>query len=133
MARDHLSSIGATGGTLPSASTEPIGGQHAEELSPDRVDQAVAIHAMLADPTRIRILWALRDTESGVGALAESAGCSPTAASQHLSKLRLAGLVQSRAEGTARIYRLVGGHVVRLLTESLAQADHTVNGQPHHD
>jgi hypothetical protein len=47
--------------------------------------------------------------------------------------MRLVGLVEQRAEGRARIYRLSGGHVLRLLTESLAQAEHTVSGLPHHD
>jgi DNA-binding transcriptional ArsR family regulator len=53
---------------------------------------------MLAQPTRLRLLWALRNGESGVSALVEAARCSPTAASQHLSKLRMAGLIDRRAE-----------------------------------
>ena len=58
---------------------------------------------------------------------------TPTAASQHLAKMRLTGLVEQRAQGRARIYRLSGGHVQRLLTEALAHADHAVSGLPHHD
>ncbi len=106
---------------------------HPDDPSPEHVQQTATILGMLAEPTRLRLLWALRHGELGVGALAEAAGCSPTAASQHLAKLRLAGLVQNRAEGTARPYRLAGGHVLRLLNEALAQADHTVTGAPHHD
>jgi DNA-binding transcriptional ArsR family regulator len=101
-------------------------------LSGEQVDQAVVMLSMLAEPTRLRLLWALRRGEMGVSALAEAADCTPTAASQHLSKLRLVGLVQQRADGRARLYRLAGGHVVRLLAEALAQADHTVSGLPEH-
>ncbi|MCX4098294.1 ArsR/SmtB family transcription factor [Nocardia sp. alder85J] len=110
--------------------TTPAG--HEEGLTGRQVDEAVRMLSMLAEPTRLRLLWALRDGEFGVTALAEAAECTPTAASQHLSKLRLVGLVQQRADGRARLYRLSGGHVLRLLAEALAQAEHTVSGLPHH-
>jgi DNA-binding transcriptional ArsR family regulator len=106
---------------------------HDDRLLDAQVNAAVASLSMLAEPTRLRLLWALRDGELGVSALAAAAGCSPTAASQHLAKMRMTGLVEQRAEGRARIYRLAGGHVRRLLVEALAQADHAVSGLPHHD
>jgi DNA-binding transcriptional ArsR family regulator len=95
------------------------------------VQTAVAALDMLAEPTRLRLLWALREGELGVSTLAETAGCTPTAASQHLAKLRLAGLVDQRAEGRARYYRLRGDHIKRLLDEALGQAEHEVEGIPH--
>jgi DNA-binding transcriptional ArsR family regulator len=113
--------------------TEARSADHGEALADAQVSEAVATFSMLAEPTRLRLLWALRAGELGVTALAEAARCSPTAASQHLAKMRLVGLVEQRAEGRARIYRLSGGHVLRLLTESLAHADHAVSGLPHHD
>ena len=70
-----------------------------------QVDQAVLMLSMLAEPTRLRLLWGLRDCELGVSTLAQAAECTPTAASQHLSKLRMVGLVQQRADGRARLYR----------------------------
>lgn len=94
------------------------------------VETAVSHLAMMAEPTRLRLLWALRDGELGVSALAEAAHCSPTAASQHLAKLRLAGLVDQRADGRARLYRLRGTHIRRLLDEALGQAEHQVEGIP---
>lgn len=95
------------------------------------VQTAVGYLDMLAEPTRLRLLWALRDGEFGVSTLAEIARCTPTAASQHLAKLRLAGLVDQRAEGRARYYRLRGDHIKRLLDEALGQAEHEVEGIPH--
>jgi len=79
------------------------------------------------------MLWALRDAELDVGSLAEIAGCRPTAASQHLSKLRFAGLVDRQRQGQRVVYRLRGGHVRTLLTEALFHADHHVSGVPIHD
>ena len=115
----------------PAASLTPEG-HHPEQLRDPQVDQAVSTLVLLAEPTRLRLLWALRHNELSVTALAEQAGCTPTAASQHLAKLRLGGVVVNRAAGTTRLYRLAGGHVLRLLLESIAHADHTLTGEPHH-
>lgn len=79
---------------------------------------------MLSDPTRVKILWALFQSESSVNSLAERVGAAPTAVSQHLSKLRLAGLVDSRREGTFAHYWATDAHVNRLLAEALSHAEH---------
>jgi DNA-binding transcriptional ArsR family regulator len=105
---------------------------HRSPLRAEHVETAVGYLAMLAEPTRLRLLWALREGELGVTALAEAAGCTPTAASQHLSKLRLAGVVEQRADGRARLYRLRGAHIRRLLDEALSHAEHAVDDIPHH-
>lgn len=110
------------------------GGQpHPDAPSDEQVQAAVVSFALLADPTRVRMLWALRDEQLDVTSLAALAGCRPTVASQHLSKLRLAGLVDATREGRRMRYRLRGGHVRALLSEALFQADHQVSGQPVHD
>jgi DNA-binding transcriptional ArsR family regulator len=46
------------------------------------------------------------DRELPVGELAERAGLSQPAASQHLKVLRDAGLVQGRVDGRRRLYRV---------------------------
>jgi DNA-binding transcriptional ArsR family regulator len=97
-----------------------------------QVDQAVGTLAMLADPTRIRLLWALLDGELPVHDLAATAGCSATSASQHLAKLRLAGLVRHRRDGRQVLYRAEDAHVRRLLREALYHADHAVQKHPDH-
>jgi DNA-binding transcriptional ArsR family regulator len=85
---------------------------------------------MLADPTRIKILWALLQGESSVAHLAEIVGSAPTAVSQHLAKLRLAKLVRVRREGTFAFYSAVDEHVARLLTEALDHARHQEPAPP---
>jgi DNA-binding transcriptional ArsR family regulator len=107
--------------------------EHPVEPTAEQVRAAVTSFALLADPTRVRMLWALRDTEHDVTSLAAIAACRPTVASQHLSKLRFAGLVEGQRQGQRVVYRLRGGHVGALLAEALFHADHQVRGTPVHD
>ncbi len=116
----------------PGAARGQTGG-HPEHLSDDQVGAAVTSFTLLADATRVRMLWALRETELDVASLAVVAGCRPTVASQHLSKLRFAGLVEGTRHGQRVVYRLRGGHVRALLAEALSQADHQVSHAPVHD
>lgn len=88
---------------------------------------------LLADPTRVRMLWALLEDQLDVATLAGIARCRPTVASQHLSKLRFAGLVEGRRNGQRVVYHLRGAHVRALLTEALSQADHQISGIPTHE
>ncbi|SFO38997.1 DNA-binding transcriptional regulator, ArsR family [Saccharopolyspora antimicrobica] len=88
---------------------------------------------MLADPTRLRMLWLLCGGEYDVTTLASAVGIARPAVSQHLAKLRLAGLVTTHREGRRALYRARGGHVRRLLAEAIDAADHHITGTPDHD
>ena len=96
---------------------------------PYDADVQVAADAfrMLSDKNRIKILVALLQGESSVNCLAELIDASPSAVSQHLAKLRLAGLVQVRREGTFAYYAAANTHVARLLDEALSHADHATH------
>jgi DNA-binding transcriptional ArsR family regulator len=103
-----------------------------QQPTDEQVEQAVSTLSMLAEPTRVRLLWALVNEELAVGDLAAVAGCSATSASQHLAKLRLAGLVRHRRVGRQVLYRADNSHVKRLLREALHHADHAVQHRPDH-
>ncbi len=94
---------------------------------------AVESFRMLADATRLRLLWLLCGREYDVGELAVAVGAARPAVSQHLAKLRIAGLVTTRRDGRRALYRARGGHVRRLLAEALGAAAHVVTGRPDHD
>ncbi|MGG2464449.1 ArsR/SmtB family transcription factor [Streptomyces sp. RGM 3693] len=81
-------------------------------------ERAIAVLKAVADPTRYRLLWALSRQEFPVGSLAEMVGAHVAAVSQHLAKLRTAGLVVTRREGTRIYYRVAGPHVRGLLEEA---------------
>ena len=60
----------------------------------------------LADRNRRWILTELAEGERTVGELTQALPITQPAVSQHLKVLKRAGLVDDRAEGTRRIYRL---------------------------
>jgi DNA-binding transcriptional ArsR family regulator len=101
-------------------------------LPDDQVDLAVEVFRMLADGTRIRILWALVGRELSVNELATEVGKLPAAVSQHLAKLRMTRLVQTRREGTTVFYRLENDHIAQLVTDAVHHAEHSGSDVPRH-
>ena len=85
----------------------------------EQVTRAAEAFRMLSDPTRIKVLWALLQGETSVACLAELADTAPTVVSQHLAKLRLAGLVKGRREGTFVYYSPANEEVLRVLSQAL--------------
>ncbi|MFF4189217.1 ArsR/SmtB family transcription factor [Streptomyces sp. NPDC001691] len=111
----------------------PAPGAHLRAPDSARLAEATGVFALLSDATRLHLLWLLAQGESDVSSLAERCEASRTAVSQHLAKLRLAGLVETRREGRHIVYRLTDGHLRRLVLEALSHADHRVSGQATHD
>jgi DNA-binding transcriptional ArsR family regulator len=68
-------------------------------------------------PARRTMLQLVLDRELPVGELADRAGLSQPAASQHLKVLRDAGLVRGRADGRRRLYRVDVDGLERLRSE----------------
>lgn len=93
-------------------------------------ESAASTLKLLADPTRLRILWALLHGEHSVNELAAHVESAASAVSQHLAKLRLAKLVRTRRDGTKIFYLVENEHIARLTTEALFHADH-VTGAGH--
>ncbi|CAM5389333.1 hypothetical protein SALBM311S_03686 [Streptomyces alboniger] len=75
-----------------------------DDPSADVLAQAAAAFGLLASPARLHIVWTLAHGESDVTGLAERVGGALPAVSQHLTKLKLAGLVRSRREGRRQVY-----------------------------
>jgi DNA-binding transcriptional ArsR family regulator len=82
------------------------------------VDSIVEILKAIADPTRFQLLSAVAERERGVGQLAEMVGAHVASVSQHLSKLRAAGLVTTRRDGTRIFYSAANPHINDLLAEA---------------
>jgi DNA-binding transcriptional ArsR family regulator len=101
-------------------------------LGQEQVDVAVRTFSLLAESTRVKLLWCLLSGEHGVTQLAEMTGAAPSAVSQHLAKLRLARLVRYRRDGRRVLYSADNSHVRRLLEESLYHADHVAQGHADH-
>ena len=74
------------------------------------------IGTALSSPTRIEFLELLAQAERTVEQLADLTGVTVANTSQHLQRLRQAGLIAGRKEGLYVFYRLAGDEVVGLLS-----------------
>lgn len=101
-------------------------------LTLDEAELVAEVFGMLGDVTRVRILWELLDSERSVNELADLLDRPASGISQHLAKLRLARLVQTRREGTQVFYRVDSTHVRRLIQDAVFNAEHAGPGIPGH-
>lgn len=108
----------STGGTLDPQVREDIYRMHAQ------------ICKALADPKRLLILNALRDSEKTVGDLATSLDLPQATVSQHLAILRQRSLVYSRRDGVHVFYTIANQKVIaafdllrEVMSEQLAKEE----------
>lgn len=85
----------------------------AGEHMPDgrTLDRLAELFKLFGDPTRVRILCALFESEMCVCDIAELLGMGQSAISHQLRLLKAGGLVRSRREGKSVIYALDDDHV----------------------
>lgn len=93
---------------------------------------AAGVLAHLADPTRLHLVRLLGAGEQDVSTLAGQVAASRSSVSQHLGRLRLAGLVRSRRVGRRMLYRVTSGHLVALADQAFDFAEHLVRAVPRH-
>ncbi len=101
-------------------------------LPDEQVELAVEIFRMLADGTRIRLLWALSEGELSVNELADRVGKPGPSVSQHLAKLRMARMVRTRRDGNQVFYRVDNEHIASLVRDAIHNAEHAADGIPRH-
>ena len=92
--------------------------------SPELLELAAGRFGLLASTMRLHVVWILAHGEKDVGGLADAVGGTLQAVSQHLAKLKLAGLVRSRREGRRQVYLVDDPHlvmIVRLAVEQLRE------------
>ena len=73
---------------------------------PDELRELKIVHKALADVNRLRIVQRLAEAESSVTELIDHVGLSQPLVSWHLSRLRVAGLVETRRNGRETVCRL---------------------------
>lgn len=100
--------------------------------SDSQIESVIEIFKLLADRTRLKIMWELLHNECSVNELSEEIGANAAAVSQHLGKLRLAKLVNSRRQGNKIYYSAKNDHVLDLIEQAFYEADHLVNSTPDH-
>jgi DNA-binding transcriptional ArsR family regulator len=107
-------------------------GSSPSRLPDDQAGLVVEVFRMLADATRVQVLWSLTDREMSVNELAEHVGKPGPSVSQHLAKLRMARLVRTRRDGTTIFYSLENDHVRQLVIDAVFNAEHAGPGIPRH-
>lgn len=111
--------------------------EHLADAKSSHLDRQLEVAAstlsLLADRTRLALLLRLSDGEADVSTLVEAVGVPRPSVSQHLAKLRLAGLVSTRKDGRHVYYSLGHGHLRRLVTEAMSVAEHQIDALPAHD
>ena len=101
-------------------------------LPDDQVDLVVEGFRLLADGTRVRILWTLIGRELPVNELAAEVGKPSATVSRHLSRLRLTRMVTTRRVGTQVFYALASDHLGQMVLDAVHNAEHAGPGVPGH-
>ncbi len=90
-----------------------------ETVSGKDLDRLSSIYKVLGDPSRLKIVLALRNLEMCVCDLAAFLGLTESAVSHQLRRLKDLALVKSRREGQVIYYALDDAHVAELLNIGL--------------
>jgi DNA-binding transcriptional ArsR family regulator len=98
------------------------GGSAGERTEPTvpQLASAASTFALLGNATRLHVVWLAAQGLHDVSALAKRVGVGTATMSQHLSKLRLAGVISVRREGRRHIYTVDDPHVLALVEQIFA-------------
>jgi len=89
-------------------------------MTEEQIALMVQLLKAMADESRLRVLGLLATGERSVEELAELLGLRGPTVSHHLAKLREAGLISMRAEGSTHLYRLERARLLSLGQELFA-------------
>lgn len=85
----------------------------------------LSFYKVLADETRLRILYALKEREMCAGDIAVLLDMTKSAVSHQLAVMRNMHQIKSRREGKNVFYSLDDEHIVDILEEAMIHMDHT--------
>jgi DNA-binding transcriptional ArsR family regulator len=105
---------------------------HGTEPTRPQLRSAAATFSLLGSAPRLHLAWLLAHERFDVGTLAQRVGLSIPTTSQHLAKLRLAGVVSARREGRHTYYTVADPHVVAMIDQIFSHiaADGTLAPDP---
>lgn len=91
------------------------------------IDNLSGVFKVMADPTRLKILYALMLDTCNVSKLVELLGMSQSSISHQLILLKDEGLIRSKKEGRKVYYSLDDEHVRTLFYMGYTHAEHKIN------
>lgn len=80
-----------------------------------RIERAAEVLKTVAHPIRLRIVEFLESGEKSVNELKALLGVTQPLTSQHLSQMRMRGVLGSRREGTLVFYSIANPDVVKVI------------------
>ena len=83
------------------------------------LDRLADLFKLFADPTRVRILCALFESEMCVCDIAALLGTTQSSVSHHLRTLKQAKLVKYRRQGKTALYSLADTHVTTIIGQGM--------------
>ncbi|MFJ2620279.1 ArsR/SmtB family transcription factor [Glutamicibacter sp. NPDC087344] len=105
---------------------EPMSGQI---IDSDLLDMSVLVLKTLSDPARLQLLWALCQDDRTLSELAQQVGVTPTTASQLLTRLRGAGVLQTRKSDGHTIYAIPDERTREFIRQTLEFAQYRLARQ----
>lgn len=88
------------------------------------IDKVVSFYKVLADKTRLRILYAIKEQEMCAGDIAALLDMTKSAVSHQLAVMRNMHQIKSRRDGKNVFYSLDDEHIVDILEEAMVHMVH---------
>jgi len=89
--------------------------EHEVRIEQARIERAAEVLKAVAHPLRLRIVEFLESGEKSVNELKDLLGVTQPLTSQHLSQMRMRGVLGSRREGTLVYYSIANPDVVKVI------------------
>ena len=96
-------------------SHDPAAASLAQPLPARQLQDTASMFGLLSATVRLQILWLLASGDLDVSTLAAATGHSVATVSNHLSKLKLAGIVHARRQGKRQVYVAADSHIIDIL------------------
>jgi DNA-binding transcriptional ArsR family regulator len=96
---------------------ETMSSHPSRPIAEAQLNAAAATFDLLSVPSRLHLVWLLASGEYDVTTLAELTGTNVPATSQHLAKLRAAGVATARRDGRRQLYRVEDPHILSVITQ----------------
>ncbi|MHB8841126.1 MAG: ArsR/SmtB family transcription factor [Candidatus Aquicultor sp.] len=104
--------------------------EHLRHLIPDvAIERLSDTFKVLSDPTRVKIVFALRRSELCVCEIAEVVGMSQSAVSHQLRKLKDHRVVKRRKAAKMVYYSLDDEHIIQLLTQGISHVQEELHNR----